>query len=73
VDVSYHYLRFFLEDDARLDIIKQQYGSGKMYTGDVKKELIGILQKFVSEHQQRRATITDETVKKFLEIRKLKC
>jgi tryptophanyl-tRNA synthetase len=71
--VPYHYLRFFLEDEARLEVIKEQYGSGKMLTGEVKKELIVILRKFVGEHQQRRSTITDETVKKFIEIRKLKC
>jgi tryptophanyl-tRNA synthetase len=60
-----------MEDDARLNTIKELYGSGKMYTGDVKKELIALLQKYVGDHQKRRAELTEESVKKFLEIRKL--
>lgn len=37
-----------------------------MLTGEVKKILIGVLQKFVGEHQEKRKNITDEEVKKFL-------
>jgi len=40
VDVPYHYLRFFLEDDQRLEVIKAEYGSGRMLTGEIKKECI---------------------------------
>ena len=58
VDISYHYLRFFLEDDARLEVIKEGYGSGKMLTGDVKKELITLLQQYVANHQKCRAEVT---------------
>ena len=35
VDISYHYLRFFLEDEQRLNEIAEAYGSGKMLTGPV--------------------------------------
>ncbi len=31
-DISYHYLRFFLEDDEQLKEIGDKYGSGKMMT-----------------------------------------
>ena len=44
VDVSYEWLTFFLEDDDRLAEIAEKYSKGKMLTGEVKKELIGILQ-----------------------------
>jgi tryptophanyl-tRNA synthetase len=37
VDVPYQYLRFFLEDDARLEEIRVNYGSGKMMSGELKK------------------------------------
>ena len=40
VDISYSYLRFFLEDDKVLEEIGEKYGSGKMLTGEVKKILI---------------------------------
>ena len=51
VDISYQYLRFFLEDDERLAEIENKYGSGKMLTGEVKKELIKVVQKFIGDHQ----------------------
>ena len=44
MDVSCEWLRFFLEDDERLAQIQRDYGSGAMLTGEVKKELIGVLQ-----------------------------
>jgi len=71
VDVSYQYLRFFLEDSDRLEQIRQDYSSGKMLTGELKKELIGILQKIVEEHKQRRADLSDEIVNEFMTPRKL--
>lgn len=42
VDVSYKYLTFFLEDDERLEQIKQDYTSGKLLTGYLKAELIAV-------------------------------
>lgn len=72
VDISYQYLRFFLEDDERLETIRKDYSSGDLLTGFLKKELITILQKIVTEHQQQRKLIDDETVKTFMTPRKLK-
>ncbi|KAK7105025.1 tryptophan--tRNA ligase, cytoplasmic-like [Littorina saxatilis] len=71
IDVSFQYLRFFMEDDARLEQIRQDYSSGKMLTGDLKQELVTVLQKLVAEHQQRRAKVDDATVKRFMTPRKL--
>ncbi|GBM56984.1 Tryptophan--tRNA ligase, cytoplasmic [Araneus ventricosus] len=72
VDVSFQYLRFFLEDDERLEKVRKDYTSGELLTGFLKNELIGILQKVVAEHQQRRKEITDDLVKQFMTPRKLK-
>lgn len=72
IDVSFQYLRFFLEDDERLEQIRKDYTSGELLTGYLKKELIGILQKIISEQQKRRAEVTDETIKLFTTPRKLK-
>ena len=47
MDVSYQWLRFFLDDDAELEKIGKDYGSGSgefWATGMVKNRLIGILQ-----------------------------
>lgn len=71
VDVSYMYLSFFLEDDEALDKIKQDYSSGKLLTGELKKILIQTLQPIIAEHQARRKKVTDEEVKQFMTPRKL--
>ncbi|KAL4491409.1 hypothetical protein ABPG72_008065 [Tetrahymena utriculariae] len=72
VDIPYHYLRFFLEDDARLEEIRVKYSTGKMLTGEVKKELIAILQKIIGDHQEKRKAITNDKVLEYMQIRPLK-
>ena len=42
VDVPWKYLNFFLEDDERLHQIGEDYGSGRMLTGEIKAELIKV-------------------------------
>ncbi len=98
MDVSYQYLTFFMEDDARLAEVKQvcvrnggigdsphpspppththahtfqAYESGEMLTGELKQELIGVLQRLVSEHQERRKAVTESVVRKFMTPRPL--
>jgi hypothetical protein len=44
IDVSYEWLTFFLEDDDKLEKIGKDYASGALLTGEVKKELISVLQ-----------------------------
>ena len=69
--MSYEWLIFFLESDERLAEIGRDYSSGAMLTGEVKKELIGVLQEMVAEHQERRSAVTDEVVRQFMEVRPL--
>ncbi|XP_015279927.1 PREDICTED: tryptophan--tRNA ligase, cytoplasmic [Gekko japonicus] len=71
VDVSYMYLTFFLEDDDKLEQIKQAYTSGALLTGELKKALIETLQPLIATHQQRRKQVTSEMVKEFMTPRKL--
>ena len=71
-DISYQYLKFFLDDDEKLQDIHDKYESGEMLSGQIKGEIIAVLQKIVSEFQERRAKVTDEDVKEFQRIRKLK-
>jgi len=73
-DVSYQWLRFFLEDDAEVERIGKEYGTGTgeyWNTGSVKKRLIQELQRMVKEHQEVRARITDEEVKAWMRVRRL--
>jgi len=74
VDVSYQWLRFFLEDDEELERIGREYGSGSgeyWSTGKVKERLVRCLQELVGEHQERRNQITDETVREWMAERSL--
>ncbi|KAM7541356.1 hypothetical protein Aperf_G00000025333 [Anoplocephala perfoliata] len=71
VDVSYQYLRFFLEDDEKLEKIRKDYTSGELLTGDLKKELITVLTNMITEHQRRRAAITEEQLNEFMTPRAL--
>ncbi|CAL1155452.1 unnamed protein product [Cladocopium goreaui] len=69
-DVSYQWLRFFLDDDVELKKIEEQYGSGQgedyWSTGQVKKKLIEVLKDLVKRHQEIRAKITDEEVQEWM-------
>ncbi|TRY83539.1 hypothetical protein DNTS_016253 [Danionella cerebrum] len=71
VDVSFMYLRFFMEDDEQLEKIRQNYSSGALLTGELKKLLIETLQPLVAEHQENRKLVTDEIVQQFMSPRKL--
>jgi tryptophanyl-tRNA synthetase len=75
LDVSYQWLRFFLDDDEELEKIGRDYGSGQgdfWNTGSVKDRLIVELKKIVGEHRQRRDKITDEEVAEWMKVRELK-
>lgn len=72
IDVSYQWLRFFLEDDDELEKVKQSYGSGQgeyWSSSKVKEKLIGVVKELVSEHQRRRAEVTDDVVRKWMKER----
>ena len=42
-----------------------------MLTGELKNELIGVLQKLVSDHQEHRKAITDDVVRQYMPPRPL--
>lgn len=69
VDVSWKWLNFFLEDDARLQRIGEEYGSGRMLTGEIKAELVKVLVEMVERHQKARAAVTEEVVDAFMAVR----
>jgi tryptophanyl-tRNA synthetase len=71
VDVPYQYLTFFMDDDKQLEDIKQKYSKGELLTGEVKAILIDVINKFLKDFQEKRAKVTDEDVRKFMEIRQM--
>lgn len=50
-------------------VIGEEYAAGRMLTGEVKKILIGILTEMTKAHQQARAAVTDEDVRRFMAVR----
>lgn len=72
VDMSYQYLRYFEHDDNVLEKIANDYGSGKMLTGEIKKILADKLTELVKAHQEKRNAVTDEDIKYFYSMDKFK-
>jgi tryptophanyl-tRNA synthetase len=67
VDVSYQYLSYFLDDDEELQRIHDSYESGEMLTGELKKIAINEIWGYISKFQQRRAKISDEELRAFMD------
>ncbi|XP_012346169.1 tryptophan--tRNA ligase, cytoplasmic [Apis florea] len=66
IDIAYQWLRFFLDDDEKLEQLRKDYTSGEILTGELKKELINILQPLIAAHQEARSKLTDEIVKQYM-------
>ncbi|KAL1902447.1 tryptophan--tRNA ligase [Sporothrix stenoceras] len=71
VDVSYIYLTYFEEDDAKLQKIYDDYKKGDLLTGELKKLAIDVLQKNVEEFQERRKAVSDEVLASYMKPRRL--
>ncbi|CUM49828.1 Tryptophan--tRNA ligase, cytoplasmic [Debaryomyces fabryi] len=71
IDVAYQYLSFFCDDDDKLEKLAKDYRSGDLLSGEMKKESIDVIQKFVGEYQERRSKITPEIVDSFMKPHKL--
>ncbi|MBI4983704.1 tryptophan--tRNA ligase [Candidatus Woesearchaeota archaeon] len=54
IDVSYQWLKYFEEDDHKLQKIYNDYKSGKLLSGELKAILIEKLNAFLKGHQERR-------------------
>jgi len=66
IDVSFQYLRMFLEeDDKKLAQIEEDYKSGKITTGELKKYTIEKLNTFLEKHQKERVK-AKKLINKFL-------
>ena len=54
-----------MDDDERLAEIGREYGSGRMLSGEIKKELIECLTPMIVAHQEARAKVSDAHVDQF--------
>ena len=61
IDASYQYLKYFFEDDdKKLKQIYQDYKSGKMLSGELKKYAISKANSFLERHQSERKKVKIE-------------
>ncbi|TBU05917.1 tryptophan--tRNA ligase [Hamiltosporidium magnivora] len=65
VDVPFHYLKYFEENDEELEKYRTGYLDGSISTGEMKKKCIQVLQKFISNYRKARENLTDEIIDKF--------
>jgi len=65
VDIACQWLKYFEEDDAKLQEIYDKYSKGELLSGEVKKILIDKINEFLAEHQKRRAS-AEKKIKDFL-------
>ena len=72
VDIPFHYLQFFLENDQQLDEIKRNYSSGDLLTGELKKIATQTIQELISAHQSRKSQVTEEIEAVFRKVRQIK-
>ncbi|NCN86244.1 tryptophan--tRNA ligase [archaeon] len=69
VDVACQWLKYFEEDDKKLEEIYSKYRKGELLSGEVKKILIEKVQVFLAEHQKRRAN-AEKLIDKFVYSKK---
>jgi len=70
LDVPFQYLKFFLDDDEKLEEIRVKYSKGEMLTSEVKQILIEILCELVRRHQIAREAVTNSVIDSFMTTRK---
>merc|ERR1711974_158325 len=71
IDSPFQYLKFHLKSDEELKHIAEEYSSGRMLSGPVKKRCIEVYTEIVQKFQEARSKVTDEMVDEFMSIRKL--
>jgi tryptophanyl-tRNA synthetase len=72
VDIPFAYLEFFLDDDVALEKVRNDYGSGRMLTGEIKELLVSVLTEKVLSLQLARSLVSEDVVDAFMAVRPLK-
>ena len=69
--MAYIYLTYFEDDDEKVKKVHDDYKTGSLLTGDLKKLAIDVLQKYVQDFQEQRKSVTDEVLEGYMRPRKL--
>ncbi len=65
IDVACQWLKYFEEDNKKLEEIYDKYRKGELLSGEVKKILIDKINNFLAEHQKRREK-SEKMIDKFI-------
>ncbi len=65
VDIACQWLKYFEEDDKKLEDIYNKYKKGELLSGEVKKILIDKINNFLADHQKRRDN-AEKLIDKFI-------
>lgn len=71
VDVAFHSLLYFHDNDEELAIIAHDYKKGIMMTSEIKRIAIEKITAFVQQHQHNKSLVTDDIVNEFFRKRPL--
>lgn len=66
VDVPYHYLLYFLNDDEELKRTAVEYRAGRMMTSEIKKKAIDAIWEVLRPHQEARSNITNDILNHYM-------
>jgi len=68
-DMAYQYLRYFEENDEKVETVRTKFASGEMTCGEVKDILADVIVKLVKKHQENRAKMTDDELAYYYSFR----
>jgi tryptophanyl-tRNA synthetase len=71
VDVAYQYLTFFLDDDEKLKKYYDQYRSGELLSGEMKKLAIDEITKYIVAFQERKNAVDQDLLDQYMKPHKL--
>lgn len=70
VNIAYQWLRYFMDDDNELELIKEKYCKGELLSGELKKITIELVQSVIKSHQERVKAVTNNIIAEFYDYDK---
>ena len=68
IDISYQYLRLFCQDDKLVQETFDNYSSGVLLSGDLKKTIVcPFMKQFMADFEQQKKPITTKNMKDFMD------
>ena len=69
-DISFQWLKYFMEDDDALNTIEESYRKGELLSGELKKITIEVVSALIKKHQECKTLVTEDLIKEFYDANK---